>query len=93
MKYVVMGVAFALVAGTPASGQQNGAPAPGVTNEQVAVQKKPDSKRVCRRVETTGSIMRQTVCKTQDQWTAEEQASRDDVERIQNSRRGGSQSQ
>lgn len=94
MKYIVMGVAFALVAGTPAFGQQ-AVPAPGSTNEQSAVQTKAVSKKkVCRRVEVTGSIMRESICKTVDQWAAEDQAAKNEAEdRIQASRRSGWQNQ
>jgi hypothetical protein len=89
-----MGIAFALVAGTPASGQQSAATAPGTTTEQAAVQKKADGKKkVCRRVEVTGSIMRESVCRTVDQWAAEDEASRRDAERMQDNRRSGSQMQ
>ena len=94
MKYVVMGVAFALVATTPVLGQQSVTPAPGGTSAQAPAQKKPDAKRkVCRRVETTGSIMRETICRTQDQWAAEEKASGDNAEQMRNSQRNGSQTQ
>lgn len=89
-----MGVALALIAGAPASGRQSPTPAPVDTSADTPAQKKPDAKRkVCRRVETTGSIMRQTICRTLNQWAAEEKASRDDAERMHNLRRGGSQVQ
>jgi len=89
VKYVVMGVAFALIAGTPAWGQQSTAPAPTGTNAQAPAPKK--QRKVCRRVETTGSIMRETICRTEQQWTAEEKASQDNAEQIRNSQRSGSQ--
>ena len=92
MKYVLMGVAFALVAGTPASSQQTAAPA-GAT-AQAPVQKKAEGKKkVCRRVEVTGSIMRESICRTVDQWAAEDEASRREAERMQDTRRSGSQTQ
>lgn len=91
MKYLVAAMAFAIVAGAPASAQQN---SPQAGTNDAPVQKKVDGrKKVCRRVEVTGSIMRETICKTVDQWVAEEQASRGDFERIQNSQRAGSQAQ
>ena len=95
MKYVVMGVAFALVAGTPASGQQTAPATPGTASDQSAVQTKAASKKkVCRRVEVTGSIMRESICKTADQWAAEDQAAKNEAEdRIQASRRSGWQNQ
>lgn len=89
MKYVVMSVACALIAGTPASAQQSTAPAQTGTNAQPTAQKKP--RKVCRRVETTGSIMRETICRTEQQWTAEEKASQDNAERMRDTQRSGSQ--
>ena len=90
LKYVLMGVAFALVAGTPASSQSA---APAGATAKAPVQKAEGKKKVCRRVEVTGSIMRESICKTVDQWAAEDEASRRDAERMQDNRRAGSQIQ
>jgi hypothetical protein len=92
LKYVLMGVAFALVAGTPASGQQSAAPA-GATAEAQVQKKAEGKKKVCRRVEVTGSIMRESICRTVDQWAAEDEATRRDAEKMRDTRRSGSQIQ
>lgn len=92
MKYVLMGIAFALIAGTPAAGQQSAAPA-GATAQTPVQNKAGSKKKVCRRVEVTGSIMRESICRTVDQWAAEDEASRREAERLKDSQRAGSQMQ
>lgn len=91
MKYVGVSVAFVLIAAC-AAGQQNAASSTGAASEQVA-KNKAQGKRVCRHVESTGSIMRTSVCKTQEQWTVEDKAAQDEVARIRNSQRSGSEVQ
>ncbi|MBS0474169.1 MAG: hypothetical protein JSR28_03330 [Proteobacteria bacterium] len=59
---------FAISLATPAvASDQTGPSTPATKSEQ-----KP--KTVCRTVEKTGSIMRQRVCKTQDEWASIDQA-------------------